>query len=431
MRLKTGPSWLGAISWALPERLYLLLSLALSIAANTAIRATSDDFMRTLGNIERAGIAGDLSMELHESPQPGQLEALSRTGARWTLITSTMFPARSEQAADPVLAVIKAVDPRFYPFYGELRLIPAQTPMGALAGNSAVVSSELLHELGLKVGDLLTINRVTCRVTAVIDHEPDRFAGAFAGASRAIISEDTLEKSGILRSSTPVLFRFAVAVPDHQHSVTMRLRLGQIFQGANVFESSNSASPEGDAAQTVSEFLSIMEWLALALGAGGGVVATHLHLQSRLETLATLKCLGASNGGVFSWLALELLLLGTGGGIAGCCVGLLARQPLLWMAGIEPPSSTHGIALMGFEAILIGIGIPELLGLFWILPAIRQRPALLLRREDDYAFSLGAAIPVKHLLAWLVICAMAVLLVGKGWNFAPLLLILAAAFLAL
>jgi putative ABC transport system permease protein len=411
--------------------LSLVLVIALSIAANTAIRATSDNFVGSLGNIQRAGIAGDLSVELYENPQPGQLEALSRTGVKWTLITSTMFPARSGQAAEPVPAVLKAVDPRVYPFYGELRLIPAQPLARALAGTSVVVSRELLHELGLSVGDSLTINGVACRVTAVIDHEPDRFAGGYASSMRAIVSEETLEITGLLRSSNPVRFRFPVVIPDGQNFAGMRLRLGQIFREAKVFDSGASASPEADAARTVSEFLSVMAWLALALGAGGGAVAAHLHLESRLDTLATLKCLGASNHGAFSWLAMELLLLGGVAGMAGCCAGLLARWPLLLVAGIDAPTHTHRGALLVFEAILIGIALPEVLGFAWVLTAIRQRPALLFRREADYAFS-WTPNSAKHLLAWLLFCAIAVSLAGKGWSVAaPLLPDVAAGLLVL
>jgi putative ABC transport system permease protein len=353
---------------------WLVAVIGLSVMANTAIRATSDDFVRTLGNIERAGIVGDLSVELRENPQPSQIEALSRLGAKWTLVTSTMFPARSKQAADPVAAVVKAVDPQVYPFYGELQLVPAQPLARAIAGSSAVVSRELLSELGLSVGDLLTVNGKACQITAVIDHEPDRFAGTFAGPLRAIVSDNTLEKTGILRSSAPVLFRFAVAVPDRRNLADMRLRLGEIFEGAYVFGTSDSASPETDTSEIVSEFLKIMAWLALALAAGGVLVATHLHVQTRLDTLATLKCLGVAKGGAFTWFAIELLLLGAMGGVAGCCAGLLARRPLLWMARIGTPSATTGIGFLASEAILIGVALPEIMGFAWVLPAVRQRP---------------------------------------------------------
>jgi putative ABC transport system permease protein len=401
--------------------LCLVAVIALSIMANTAIRATADDFVRTLGNIERAGIAGDLSVELHENPQPSQIEALSRLGARSTLVTSTMFPVRSEQAADPVAAVIKAVDPRVYPFYGELQLIPVQPLARAIAGNSTVVSPELLHELGLSVGDLLTINGVACRITAIIDHEPDRFTGNFRDPLRLIVSDDTFDKTGILRTGAPVLFRFAIAIPDSRSLAKMRLGLGQIFHEARVFEASDSASPETDASETVLKSLNVLAWFALALAAGGVVVGTHLHVQSRLETLATLKCLGAAKGGAFTWFAMELLLLGAIGGVAGCCAGLLARRPLLWMARIDTPSTIHGFGLLAFEAILIGVALPEVMGFAWVLPAVRQRPAVLLRREIDYASSL-AAIPLRNLVSWVVFCAGAVLLIGKGWmGIAPLL----------
>ena len=159
--------------------LCLVAVIGLSVMANTAIRATSDDFVRTLGNIERAGIAGDLSIELHESPQPSQLEALRRLGSQWTLVTSTMLPVRSDQTADPVPAVIKAVDPRLYPFYGELQLVPDQPLSRAIAGASAVVSAELLHQLGLAVGDEFT--DLSFGLTGLPVLETDEMAGTELG----------------------------------------------------------------------------------------------------------------------------------------------------------------------------------------------------------------------------------------------------------
>jgi putative ABC transport system permease protein len=154
-------------------------------------------------------------------------------------------------------------------------------------------------------------------------------------------------------------------------------------------------------------------------------------VQTRLDTLATLKCLGVAKGGAFTWFAIELLLLGAMGGVAGCCAGLLARRPLLWMARIGTPSATYGIGFLASEAILIGVALPEIMGFAWVLPAVRQRPAVLLHRETDQAFS-SAAIQLRNLVSWVVFCAAAVLLIGKGWmDIAPLLAALGATLLVL
>lgn len=407
--------------------LTLVVVIALSVAANTVIRATSDDFTRVLGDIERAGIAGNLCVDLHESPEPNQFEALRRAGVKWTLITSTMFPVRSEQAADPSLPVIKAVDPRAYPFYGELRLTPALPLSSALAGTSAVVSPQLLRELALKVGDALAINGVECRITAVIDQEPDRFAGTFAIPFRAIVSEDTLEKTNVLRYGPPALFRFAVAIPRGRDLAQTRKHLAQTFPQGTVLDA-DSASPGVDAAGTVSGFLGVLAWLALALGAAGVIVATYLHVRSRLETLATLKCLGARNWPAFWWLAIELLLLGACGGILGCGVGFLARQPVLWMAGIGGALSEQRVAPLVLEAVLIGIALPEVLGLAWVLPAIRQRPAMLLRRETEYSPDV-VAFSIANVFGWLAISAASGYLVVGSWHATGMLILLIAAAL--
>jgi putative ABC transport system permease protein len=409
--------------------LALFSVIALCVAATTTVRMTSDGFLRTLGNIERAGLAGDFSVELRESPQPAQFDALRKTGAKWTLIISTIFPARSKQAADPIWIVIKTVDPRLYPFYGQFRLTPAGPLARALAGRSAIVSRALLREFGLRVGQSFSLNGLDCRIAGLIDEEPDRFAGSFAGPLRAIVSQKTLEETGVLRSSTPVLYRFAVSNPDRRRLSEMRLSLSEIFPEGTVFDP-DSASPGLDAASTVSTFVTLLAWFALALGAAGIVVATHLHVHSRLETLATLKCLGSSNTVAFWWLALELFFLGAGGGITGCGVGLLVRRPLLSLAGIGTTSRLQHLAVPLAEAILMGIALPVVLGFCFVIPAIQQRPATLLRHETAYT-SGPARIPWASVLTWLAICVAGGLLVANGGGFpVQLYPVLAVALLA-
>jgi putative ABC transport system permease protein len=104
----------------------------------------------------------------------------------------------------------------------------------------------------------------------------------------------------------------------------------------------------------------------------------------------------------------------------GLCAGLAARRPLLWMAGITA-SSAPGLEVLCAEAILLGIALPEVLGFAFILPAIRRRPALLLRREADFTPG-RTVIPREGVFGWLVVCAVGGYFAGKALDSSALLL---------
>lgn len=365
---------------AAPARTVPLIAILIaSVAAFTGIRAASGAFESALVNEQRAALAGDLAIEPYENPTPDLLTFLDQLGAsgvQRSIVVYTASAIRSNEAADPSVAVVKAVDPDVYPFYGSLLVDPPQTLAHALSDHSAVVSAVLLRELDTRVGGVIRVGDIDCRISAVIAKEPDRFTGTFAAATRLVISTDTLDRSGLLRSGSPSLNRIVLRIPEKMNHAAIRSRLEEMFPGAGVFAPPEATPSANDAARTATEFLEIAAWLAFALGAAGMIIAARLHIESRFDDLAIVKSIGARPRDVGLWLLFQLATMGAVGGVAGGVLGITAERALLWMSGI--PSRPLSVPFA--QGLLAGIALPIITGLVAVIATARLRPAPILRR---------------------------------------------------
>jgi putative ABC transport system permease protein len=377
----------GSTGRALP----VFLIVALSVCAYTGIRGTSHVFVRALQDQARGGLAADLSIEMYEGltpPQEKALEALESAGARWTEVTSTIFLAASGPGSDPVAAVIKGVDPQLYPFYGELQLDPPQQIGEALASSAVVISKDLARRLAIGAGDELSVNGFPRRVSATIQYEPDRFAGNFSSSLRVLMSSAAMEESGALDTGVPALHRILVRLPPVMDLAATQAELSVPFPDVEIFGVREINPVGADAVETASQGLEMMAWLALAMGATGVAMIARLHVEWRLDTLATLKCLGARPREACLWLGLQLMMLGGAGGLAGSLLGLAAWRPLLWSAGLSPELVNAGTDVLtdgAIAAVVVGAALGVALSVSMVLvsavSASRCRPAVLMRRN--------------------------------------------------
>src|SRR5262249_57031627 len=98
-----------------------------------------------------------------------------------------------------VLISVKAVDPKVYPFYGNLKLNPPASLQDALNPNSIVVSNDLLLRLKVNVGDTVRAGGQEFRIAALVETEPDRMSGSLNVGPRVMMSREGLDRTGLIR----------------------------------------------------------------------------------------------------------------------------------------------------------------------------------------------------------------------------------------
>src|SRR5580698_497047 len=104
---------------------FVLLSVAIGVAALTGVRGFSSSFRAMLLLRARSIMAADVSARATQQLTPQEragLDKLVDGGGDETSITELLSMASSSTSLDPLLVSVKSVDPAKYPFYGEVVL---------------------------------------------------------------------------------------------------------------------------------------------------------------------------------------------------------------------------------------------------------------------------------------------------------------------
>jgi putative ABC transport system permease protein len=375
---------------------FVILSVAIGVAALTGVRGFSASFRTALLNRARSIMAADLSARMFQQPTPEQqkgLDEIAGSGVEITPVTELLSMASSAKTLDPLLVSLKGVDPAMYPFYGEVELSPAAPLKTVLTPETVVVADDLLVRLNMKVGDQLKIGTQLFRIASVVVNEPDRLSSTFAAGPRVLISREGLEASGLLAPGSRAGQRFLFKVPKPRSGAPisdkavadLKARLEKLLPEAQIidYRETNPALTQG--LDRATSLLSLMSLVALVLGAIGVAMAMRAHLQQRLDTIAIMKSLGARSGQVIKIYLLQTLLLGAAGGVLGVAlgVGVQLSFPYLLAKLIHVDTELH----VQLSTVVTGLAVGILTTLLFTLPPLLDiravRPILILRRAVD------------------------------------------------
>lgn len=365
---------------------FVVLSVAVGVAALVGVRGFSESFKRTLTVESRALMGGDLSARIFHQPTKAELakvDALdAQLGAQSTWALETISMASAPPDPVPLLVTLKAVDPAQYPYYGEAELEPAMPLSQALAGDSAVVAEEFLIRLNAHVGGTLKVGGHKFRIAAVLRQEPDRMSAGAGMGPRVMISRASLEQTGLLSEGSRASQRLLLKLPAKADPVAVRKQLESILPDAQVMDFKEGNPALSDGLDRATAILSLICLVAMVLGAIGVAMAMHAHLEQRMDMLAILKAVGARSGDLLRIFLLQTLALGLLGGLLGVAAGGGVMLALPAVFGKLLP--VHTTMEFPWRSAAAGMGTGLLTTLLFCLPPLLDvravRPVLVLRR---------------------------------------------------
>ncbi len=375
---------------------FVLLSVAIGVAALTGVRGFSEAFQKALLGDARGIMAADLSARMFRLATPKeqqQLDALASSGVERTSVTEMVSMASVQGDPVPLLVSLKAVDPAVYPYYGHIILSPAGSIRDALNDSTALVDDNLLVRLNAKVGDTLKIGTKHFRIAAVILREPDRMTAGVGLGPRVMITRRALQQSGLLglgsRASERYLFKIDNSKNggNQQSIATLRPELERTLPDAQVMDFRETSPELTRGLDNATGLLSLICLVAMVLGAIGVAMAMRAHLQQRIEILAIMKSIGARSSDILRIYLLQTIFLGLAGGLLGVVLGLGVEYVFPSLLGsllpLRPPLA---LAIKPVSAALAtGILTTILFCLPPLLDVRHVRPIAVLRKMVESA----------------------------------------------
>jgi putative ABC transport system permease protein len=368
---------------------FVVLSVAIGVAALVGVRGFSESFRRTLMTEARSLMAGDLTARIFRPSTPAEdakLAEIYKQGVRGTWATEMVSMASVPPDPVPLLVSLKAIDPTQYPYYGRAELDPDMPLPQALEGDSAVVADEFLVRLNAHVGQTLRLGGRNFKIAAVLKEEPDRISAGAGLGPRVMISRSALDRTGLIapgsRSTQRLLIKMPDKVPPGMTTKTLRSQIESALPDAQVtdFREGNPGLSQGLDNSTA--ILSLICLVAMVLGAIGVAMAMHAHLEQRMDMLAILKAVGAGSADLLRIFLLQTLGLGLAGGLLGVAAGGAVMAALPAVFGKLLP--VHTVLEFPWRSVLAGLGTGLLTTLLFCLPPLLDvrniRPVLVLRR---------------------------------------------------
>lgn len=410
-----------AVAWRLARRelrggtrgfRIFLACIVLGVAAISGVGSLAEALRAGLAGNARALLGADVELRVAARGATNDQLAWLRDNSE-TLITVREMRTMAYATASPArtLVELKGIDPA-YPLYGSVTLSPPIPLAEALESRDgapgAVAEKTLFARIGLAVGDRLRVGDAEIEVRATIVREPDRVSGAFTLGPRLMVANETFDATGLVRPGSMLRHKYRVRLPAPETAGPWVEKLDSAFPGAawRVYDLDDAQPSVKRFVDRLGMFLTLVGLTALVIGGVGIANAVASHLAGRMETIATLKCLGATSDVVFRTYFLEVgvlallgiaLGLGLGGGTAVLVASLTgASLPVSPVAGLYPAPLAVAAAFGILTTVVFTL---------WPLARARDVPAAGLFR--DIVAPMRRLPPARYV--WAIALALAVL----------------------
>lgn len=258
------------------------------------------------------------------------------------------------------LTQVRAVDGA-YPLYGQVGLAPEMTMAEALetrARPGIVMHPALIAQMGLRIGETVTLGNQEFDLRAALENEPDMAGGNFGPGPRSIIALSASEGAGLATEGTlyDSQYRLALAPGTDIEALKGAARRQFSDTGFAWRDARNAAPSLRRFTDRIGAFLVIVGLAGLAVGGIGISAAIRSYLEGKTATIATLKTLGATRRVIFTAYLTQvaaLTVLGLALGLALGAVLPLALAPLI--EAQLPVPATFGLHIRPLaEAALYG-----------------------------------------------------------------------------
>ena len=389
------------------EVLVLLFSVALAVAALTAVGFLTDRIGKAVARQANEVLAADLRLRSQE-PIPETWRDKAQEFDLQTAETNT-FPSVVFAGDLSALATIKAVS-ETYPLRGNVRVsdtlfgeqrVVDNTP----ARGEAWADGALLARINADVGDRLTVGSLELEVTAVLTYRPDQSMGFASLAPSLLINIEDIAASGLISEGSRVGYALLVAGNEdavNEFDAAIQPELPDAVRSSNREESSERAYRAADRAQ---RFLSLTAVISLLLSAVAVAMSARRFAHRRMDTVALMKSLGATQRFVISVSVVQLVLLGVLGVVVGSIIGFVAEEILTRILADLIASDLPDIGIM---PVVLASGSAMVLLVGFVLPSLiqlRNTPPLRVLRHD-----VMPPAPSRMLVAGLALAAVAALL---------------------
>jgi putative ABC transport system permease protein len=409
--------------------LFLTVAIAVGVAALVAINSFTDNLRESVRQQARALLGADLALSSGTPLSPKSEAVLGEVTAAATVrgeapslarVTSFAAMAWAPASSGTRLVQVTAVEAG-YPFYGTIDTAPAGEWGRLAATGGALVDPSLLVSLNASVGDTLALGEGRLVIRGTVLNVPGDVGVRTAFGPRVFVPAARVAETKLLtlgsRARYEVFLKLSAGVDAQRLADRFRPALGA--ERVNLRTVSEDQRRLNDTLSRLGNYLGMVALIALLLGGLGVASAVHVFIKRKMETVAVLRCLGATARTVFSVYLVQAAVIGLMGSLAGAVLGAGVQLVLPRVLGdLLPVDVAYRLS---WRALLSGVALGLWVALaFSLLPLLAVRrvsPLAVLRRPYEEDATTQAREPARLLAVLALVAtvvALAILQAGRA-----------------
>jgi len=365
------------------SRLMLFVSsIVVGIAALVAISSFGENLTADIDNQAQELLGADLVLENSKPVGDQDLDSLAIDMASEVNFASMVaFPKSGASRLTQVRALEGA-----FPFYGFFETIPASGDADFRAGGKkALVEKTLMAQFNAQVGDLIKVGEVEFEIAGELQKVPGQTGITATVAPAVYIPQAYLEETGLVQYGSRVNYNryFLFAEKTDVEALIKPFEDAWEIERIDADTVEDRKQSTGRSFANLSNFLSLVAFIALLLGCVGVASAVNVFVKEKLASVAVLRCLGVSSKGVLLIYLTEIIIMGLAGAILGAFLGTLLQFVLpAVFSDFLPVEVSFGISWASVAfGIVTGLFVSVLFALLPLLKVRNVSPMATLRPE--------------------------------------------------
>ena len=355
----------------LSRLLLFVSSIVVGIAALVAISSFGENLVKDIDNQAKELLGADLVLENNKPLGDIGLDSLAvATASEVNFASMVAFP-KSDASR---LTQVRALEGNF-PFYGKFETIPAAGEKSFRSGGQkALVEKALMAQFDARIGDSIKVGNLNFEIVGELQKVPGQTGITASVAPAVYIPLAYLEATGLVQYGSRVEYnrylQFAAGADVAKLIKPYEAQWELERIDADTVEDRKQST--GRSFGNLSNFLSLVAFIALLLGCVGVASAVNVFVKEKLASVAVLRCLGVASLDVLLIYLLEIVGMGFIGAAIGSILGTLLQFALpVVFADFLPVEVTVGISWksVGF-GMVTGLFVSIL---FALLPLLKVR----------------------------------------------------------
>ena len=373
---------IGGLAWresrtARRRLLLYMSSISLGVAALVAIDSFASNVQGSIREQSRNLMGGDIAFTMNQKfPEKSQalLDSIGKSGTPVATVVTFGSMVLAPRSGGTRLAQVRGVTANF-PFYGDVVTEPAGMWPRLQQGAHALVDPALLIALDAKVGDTLAVGYMRFAIIGTIIAVAGDPGLSAAIGPRVFIPDRYVAETQLLgfgsRASYETLVKLPPSVKGEKWLAPFRARFQKEDVHVTTVEQRELSLTES--IKQLTSFLGIVGLIALLLGGIGVASGVNAFVMRKIDTVAVLRCVGATSGQVLAVYVVQAAVMGLLGAFIGVVLGV-GIQFLLPLA-IKDFLPVDVRVQLDWTAIGLGLAIGV-----WVALIFALRPLLALRR---------------------------------------------------